>query len=154
MPTAAVNSAPERSSPELCPAPVIPIHRILSRMMSVFFSPFLRTQEQVSPCSCVLCYAFSFQRRQNFIVRIAPAIATARCRPHLLRVQRLVPVAVLCAVRHEGCTARVTAGCIGSIRHLLILPFTKNYHFRLSPSLTLDFYHGILWIAPMFGFRL
>ena len=41
-------------------------------MMSVFFSPFLRAQEQVSPCSCVLCYAFSFQRRQNFIVRIAP----------------------------------------------------------------------------------
>ena len=42
------------------------------------------------------------------------AVASACCRPHLLRVQWLVRLAVLLPVRNEGSTAGVTAGCVRS----------------------------------------
>ena len=43
-----------------------------------------------------------------------PAVASACCRPHLLRVQRLMRLAVLLSVRNEGSAAWVTAGCVRS----------------------------------------
>jgi len=85
-----------------------------------------------------------------------PAIASAAGTPHLFWVQRLVCLAVLCTVGHKRWAARMTAGCVWSKWHLLILSFTKNYHFRfsllwlwispvldfgLSPVLTLDYFH-------------
>ena len=71
------------------------------------------------------------------------AVASAACRPCVLRVEGSVLVTVLAAVRNKGCTAGMPAWCLWSAWHCLCLLSTVVFHSDRGGQLRSAFAIGV-----------